>query len=100
MSSSIIEEIAEVSTGAIKKCVQTQFGWTSEPNGAKLRIMLKNKCEFYMNNNLTKQILDLEKKSFKDLKEMHEKLYCEKSCANARPQLTRQIAYRMQELEY
>jgi hypothetical protein len=35
-----------------------------------------------------------------DLRSTYEKLYCEKTRANSRAQLIRQIAYRLQELEY
>jgi tRNA A37 threonylcarbamoyltransferase TsaD len=62
--------------------------------------MPKNKREFYMDNNLMKQILNLEKKSFKGLKEMYEKLYCECASTNSKSQLIRKIAYRLQELKY
>lgn len=53
-----------------------------------------------MNNNITKQILNLNKKPIKALREMYEKLYCEYVVPSSRHQLIRKIAYRMQELEY
>ena len=53
-----------------------------------------------MGNNITKQILDLDKKPIKDLRELYEKLYFEEAKSTTRCILIRKIAYRLQELEY
>jgi hypothetical protein len=53
-----------------------------------------------MINNTTKQILSLNQKSTKELREMYAKLYCEESHIKSKSKLIRKIAYRLQELEY
>jgi hypothetical protein len=66
MLSSVIEQVADASTEAIKKCAKSQFSWTSGQNGAKL-CMTKNKSMFHVKHNLIRQILDLEKQSIANL---------------------------------
>jgi hypothetical protein len=88
MSSSQIEQVSKILAGAVKVRL------TSEQNGAKLRTT-KNKFSKSMINNLIRQIIGLENQSMKDLRSTYEK-----TNTNSKPQLVRQIAYRLQELEY
>ncbi len=53
-----------------------------------------------MDNNLTKQILNLERKTMGELKSMYAELYFEEIDTKSRNQIIRKIAYRLQELEY
>jgi hypothetical protein len=53
-----------------------------------------------MSNNILKQIVNLKSKSTKELEELYTSLYSEKPTLNSKQQLIRDIAYRLQELEY
>jgi hypothetical protein len=53
-----------------------------------------------MSDNILKQITDLKNKSVKELKALYTSLYNEESTLNSKQQLIRDIAYRLQELEY
>lgn len=53
-----------------------------------------------MNNNLTRQILNLERKTMSELKSIYAELYFEEIDTKSRNQIIRKIAYRLQELEY
>lgn len=53
-----------------------------------------------MSNNVLKQIVDLKNKSTQELTEIYIKLYNENPVLNSKQHLIRDIAYRLQELEY
>jgi hypothetical protein len=98
MSSSSVEQVAEILANAILRANEKK-PLTSRRYGAKLRTT-KNKPVKNMANDLVQQIIDLEKQSMNDLRSTYEKLYFEKPKMNSKSQLIRQIAYRLQELEY
>jgi hypothetical protein len=53
-----------------------------------------------MSNNILKQIVNLKSKSTKELESLYISLHNEKPTLNSKQQLIRDIAYRLQELEY
>jgi hypothetical protein len=93
--SSNVEQIAEILASAI--CAKISL--TPASSGAKLQA-LKKKQVLKMPSGLMKQILSLETKSMQDLRGMYAKLYCKKANSTSKQKLIRDIAYRLQELEY